>query len=70
MKKVPCDHPGCLNHVTHPCEGCGRVAGRLPTAEEIDTCPVCASRDAEPIHPFDYYKECQVCGEVWMGTHN
>ena len=25
---VPCSHPGCLNHVTHPCEGCGRVAGR------------------------------------------
>lgn len=24
----PCGHPGCLNHVTHPCEGCGRVAGR------------------------------------------
>lgn len=24
----PCDHPGCLGHVTHPCEGCGRVAGR------------------------------------------
>jgi len=24
----PCAHPGCLNHVTHPCEGCGRVAGR------------------------------------------
>lgn len=23
----PCDHPGCLNHITHPCEGCGRVAG-------------------------------------------
>lgn len=23
-----CDHPGCLSHVTHPCEGCGRVAGR------------------------------------------
>ena len=19
----PCDHPGCMNHVTHPCEGCG-----------------------------------------------
>lgn len=26
----PCGHPGCLNHVTHPCEGCGRVAGRRP----------------------------------------
>ena len=23
-----CDHIGCLKHVTHPCEGCGRVAGR------------------------------------------
>lgn len=26
----PCHHPGCLSHVTHPCEGCGRVAGRMP----------------------------------------
>ena len=24
----PCNHPGCLNHITHPCEGCGRIAGR------------------------------------------
>ena len=23
----PCDHPGCLQHVSHPCEGCGRIAG-------------------------------------------
>ena len=23
----PCGHPGCLHHVTHPCEGCGRIAG-------------------------------------------
>lgn len=23
----PCDHPGCLNHITHPCEGCGRIGG-------------------------------------------
>lgn len=23
----PCDHRGCLNHVTHPCEGCGRIVG-------------------------------------------
>lgn len=20
----PCDHPGCMSHVTHPCEKCGR----------------------------------------------
>lgn len=23
-----CPHPGCLAHVTHPCECCGRIAGR------------------------------------------
>lgn len=23
-----CGHPGCLSHVTHPCEKCGRVAGK------------------------------------------
>ncbi len=24
----PCGHPGCLAHVSHPCEGCGRIAGK------------------------------------------
>jgi hypothetical protein len=24
----PCAHPGCLQHLTHPCEGCGRVGGK------------------------------------------
>lgn len=24
---VPCSHPGCLSHRSHPCEGCGRVGG-------------------------------------------
>lgn len=23
-----CGHPGCLNHVTTPCEWCGRIAGQ------------------------------------------
>lgn len=27
----PCDHRGCLSHVSHPCEGCGRIAGRSVT---------------------------------------
>ena len=26
-KDKPCKHPGCLSHVSHPCEGCGRIAG-------------------------------------------
>jgi hypothetical protein len=25
----PCAHPGCLAHVSHACEGCGRTGGRL-----------------------------------------
>jgi hypothetical protein len=28
---VPCKHPGCLSHVSHPCEGCGRIAGHTVT---------------------------------------
>jgi hypothetical protein len=24
----PCDHTGCASHITHPCEGCGRIAAR------------------------------------------
>jgi len=24
----PCNHPGCLHHRSHPCEGCGRVTGK------------------------------------------
>jgi len=23
----PCRHPSCLSHISHPCEGCGRIAG-------------------------------------------
>jgi len=22
---IPCTHPGCINHITHPCEKCGRI---------------------------------------------
>ena len=27
----PCPHSGCLQHVSHPREGCGRIAGRYPS---------------------------------------
>lgn len=29
QRTPPCSHPGCYSHVTHPCEGCGRIQGRL-----------------------------------------
>lgn len=28
---VPCRHAGCLSHISHPCEGCGRVGGKSAT---------------------------------------
>ena len=24
----PCSHPGCVCHLSHPCELCGRIAAR------------------------------------------
>lgn len=24
----PCEHRGCLSHISHPCEGCGRISGK------------------------------------------
>lgn len=32
----PCDHTGCLNHISHPCDGCGRVGGRRSEAQRIE----------------------------------
>lgn len=72
----PCSHPGCLNHVTHPCEGCGRTAGRNnPTyaqgQEETETveekefcCPECDSFDVREISYVDDFgsMECKCCG--------
>lgn len=31
----PCSHPGCLSHILHPCEGCGRIAGHTIKAEVL-----------------------------------
>jgi len=31
-QKQPCNHIGCYNHETHPCEGCGRILGQIPPA--------------------------------------
>lgn len=34
---VACGHPGCLHHISHPCECCGRIGGRRkPTREQIE----------------------------------
>jgi len=30
-----CRHPGCLSHISHPCEICGRIGGRTLTPDEV-----------------------------------
>jgi hypothetical protein len=35
-----CGHPGCLAHVTHPCEACGRIAGNIYSKMLIDQHPI------------------------------
>jgi len=37
----PCDHRGCLHHVTHPCEGCGRIAGQYAKVAAMSAGIVC-----------------------------
>lgn len=32
----PCFHIGCLNHVTQPCDGCGRIAGKPVNNEDSE----------------------------------
>ena len=41
----PCSHSGCLRHLMHPCEGCGRVGGRSRWAG--------SGRDIDPFNPQD-----------------
>ena len=37
----PCEHKGCLNHISHPCEVCGRIGGKGVVYEE--RCDLCYS---------------------------
>ncbi len=34
---VGCGHTGCLSHVSHPCEKCGRIAGRFIDWQDAST---------------------------------
>jgi len=50
LKCMPCQHPGCLSHASHPCEGCGRLGGLYPTqAEWVEVGSVKAERASDPI---------------------
>lgn len=61
----PCSHKGCLNHVTHPCEYCGRIAGKYP--KRLKSCPFCGGEakviNLLPLLPEldKAYVECKLC---------
>src|SRR5665648_92927 len=47
----PCHHSGCLHHISHPCEVCGRIGGiRTNDPDTITLKRI-------------YSTHCQVCGE-------
>lgn len=61
-----CDHPGCKNHVTHPCEKCGMTAEQRFRAMYLGTWEVdknlCPSTK-DGIHRFDLNTHiCKKCG--------
>lgn len=65
-----CGHPGCLQHVTHPCEGCGRIQGRYEFPEEPlylpglgRVCPYCKtwSRYEQPKGKKCFTVSCHSC---------
>jgi len=58
MKKIkynkgePCTHKGCLSHISHPCEGCGRIGGNgivyiLDDSNEITIIPLENDKDVK-----------------------
>ena len=42
----PCEHKGCDRHLSHPCEGCGRIGAKGVIYEQ-----------QEPL--FDFALECE-----------
>ena len=46
----PCDHKGCLHHISHPCEGCGRIGGKgVVYYDELDNMIFILSKEDKPI---------------------
>lgn len=53
---VACSHPGCLSHVSHPCEGCGRIQGMdIATMAVIDYVNWRNERSLRRILPKEFF---------------
>jgi len=62
----PCSHKGCLNHISHPCEGCGRIGGRyiVEFAEEANHFGFSVTYDGDK-HTIRFGTACNRCGEYF-----
>lgn len=62
----PCSHRGCLNHISHPCEGCGRVAGRwvIESAIEAYKFGFSTTYDGDK-HKIIFGTQCNRCGKYF-----
>lgn len=55
----PCDHPGCLNHTTHPCEGCGRIGGISVKTIRLYKCPAESMGNCDGCYLYDSDGTCK-----------
>jgi len=64
----PCSHRGCLNHITHPCDGCGRIRGQrtLEFALETYNHSFAVTYDGDK-NKVLYGTLCNRCGERFEG---
>ena len=45
--------------------------GQLDGSTKVVKCPKCGSENVEPVLPFDYWKQCKDCDQVFStGIHN
>ena len=71
LRDRPCKHSGCLHHVSHPCEGCGYRAGRLP----IDWV-ICGAESGRGRRPFsatwasELHAQCKAAGVPFFGKQD
>jgi len=68
---VPCGHPGCLSHRSHPCEGCGRIAGKgdvtAPVLGTVGGTPEQSRATARAIDAMFGASTCHDCGQPITG---
>lgn len=69
----PCDHPGCMAHISHPCEGCGRTGARGTVYEGMnmnfrEACEECVKQAQDEDRVIYLYKN-RIGNYTWGASH-